>query len=244
MAGESVPRLWVVVSCMGRLAHLRLTAPGIIAQERVGYCLSDFSCPDASGTWLEREFSDQVSAGRVCSVRCPGETLFHKTRALNRGARRALDAGAELLCFSDADTLLLPESFGAMCRLLAPGRFLIAGRGRDGRSVRSLTGLLAVTAGDFRRSGGYDEEFKGWGSEDIAMRLKLHLCHGLEALELPTGLVRPIPHSNYLRTRYAEERDLVRNARRNEALLRTYVERWTGRAYDQLPASARALVFS
>lgn len=239
---SSAPQLWVVVSCMGRLAHLRLTAPRVVESSDVGYCLVDYSCPDQAGRWLLQSHPEPCAEGRAKVVTCPGQRLFHKTRALNLGARAAIEAGAEYLCFADADTLFAPGSFERIRGLLAPGRFWMAAT-RAGRSVRSLTGLLIVSAGDFERSGGYDEDFVGWGSEDIAMRLKLHLVIGLGASWLPAGTVAAIPHTDRLRTRHAADPDLLSNARRNEEVLMRLVQAWTGRPFSELPASARELLF-
>ena len=228
---------------MGRLVHLRHTAPPIVRAAAAGYCLVDYSCPDNSGAWLCREFAPEVDAGLVCVIRVAGEHLFHKTRALNLGARRAIDAGARVLCFSDADTLLGPKSLETMQRLAGPGRFLIVPREANGKSLRSLSGVLVVSAQDFERVGGYDTEFIGWGSEDIAMRLKLHLVAGLEAVELPHGTARALQHSDRMRTLYSEDSDLNRNSERNHALLRCFVERWTGAGLEALPEAAKALLF-
>lgn len=240
---RTTPELWVVVSCMGRLAHLRLTAPPIIESGLARYCLVDFSCPDRSGAWLSSRYPEGVGEGRVLVVACPGERIFHKTRALNLGARAAIARGARRLCFADADTLFGAGALSGIVHRSVAGEFMIAAPAASGRSQASASGFLVVASEDFEQAGGYDEEFIGWGSEDIAMRLKLHLTVGLSAVELPAGSLQPIPHSHRLRTEFASERDLQRNALRNEALLRTLVERWTGRGLHELPASARALLF-
>jgi hypothetical protein len=228
---------------MGRLAHLRHTAPLIIESGAVRYCLVDFSCPDRSGEWLKAAYPDATRDGSLCIVDCPGESTFHKTRAQNSGAWRAIEAGAKWLCFADADTLFRTESFTRIRELALPGRFLIAPRALNGKSIRSLTGLLVVASRDFERSGGYDEAFVGWGGEDVAMRLKLHLSAGLTPVELPPGLVHGIPHSDWLRARFCVDRDLISNARKNDALLHQLVERWTGHGTAELPPSARELLF-
>jgi len=235
-------RLFVVVSCMGRLAHLKLTAPRII-ESGIGYCLVDFSCPDQAGGWLRATYARAVSAESVCVVDCPGESTFHKTRALNAGARHTIQTGADVLCFADADTLFAPGSLARIRELVTPGRFVIAPRAATGRSARSLTGLLAVAARDFERAGGYDEEFVGWGGEDVAMRLKLHLVAGLTPVEVARGELYGIPHSDWMRCRFSVDRDLMSNARRNDALLHRCVERWTGRTMRELPESAQELLF-
>ena len=237
--------MWLVVTCMGRLAHLRLSAPMAIAQRCATYCLVDYSCPQRTGAWVQGAFVAELAGGQVRVVSCEGERFFHKTRALNAGARCALESGARALCFADADTLFEPGSLARIrAELDSGGRFVIAHRGRSGGDARSLTGLLALSSADFLRSGGYDEGFETWGSEDIEMRLRLHLVCSLQAVRLAPGLVRAIPHSNALRMRYAKQGSLSRSAISNEGRLSARVEAWTGKRLEQLPASARSLLFA
>jgi hypothetical protein len=104
---ERLRLLWIIVTCMGRRAFLQKTAPAILTQaaaRQARYCLVDYSCPDACGDWLASHHAAHVAGGTAHVVAVPGRTFFHKTVALNRGARAALDAGAAALCFADADT--------------------------------------------------------------------------------------------------------------------------------------------
>jgi hypothetical protein len=236
--------IWFIVTCMGRLAFVKQTVPTIIgelsgqlaraARPAIYYCLVDFSCPDASGAWLEKEYPNLVEAGRVRVVRAPGQMFFHKTVALNLGARAALAAGADALCFVDADTSLRPEAFERIFALAGRGRFLVVDRAPGGASVPSLTGLLAVSAEDFRRAGGYAEAFEDWGSEDLEMRLRLHLRYGLEPVFLPPALFSALAHGNWLRSRFHRERDIARSAVRNYAELARLVRQWTGAELEAL----------
>src|SRR3954469_164023 len=104
--GVELSRIWAVVPCMGRLAFLRQTLPAFLRQPAMRYCLVDYSCPEGCGAWVERDFPAEVASGRLAIERVAGEAHFHKTRAHNLGARRAVAAGAEVLCFLDADTLV------------------------------------------------------------------------------------------------------------------------------------------
>jgi hypothetical protein len=195
---------------MGRLSFVKHTAAAILERAGTGslcYCLVDFSCPDQCGAWLESTYPQLIARGDARVVRVPDRAYFHKTAALNLGADAALQAGARALCFSDADTLVLPAAVDAVAASVAPGRFLVIDRRPGGASVPSLTGLLGVAAADFRRAGGFDEAFEDWGAEDLEMRLRLHLVHGLEPVFLPADLFAPLDHGNWLRTRFHRERD-------------------------------------
>jgi len=242
--GSGLDGLWVVVTCMGRLAFVQRTLPTVIAQDGIGYCLVDYSCPDRAGDWLERAHADRIRAGTMAVERVEGKQYFHKTAALNAGARAAVARGARALCFADADTSFAAGALAEIGALLAPGRFLVCGRGPDGASLRSLTGLLVVYAADFQRAGGYDEAFTDWGSEDVEMRLRLHVRWRLAPLAIPPRLVHPIQHGDWLRTRFHRERDLRASAVRNEALLRARLVEWTGQRSEELSETARGLLFA
>jgi hypothetical protein len=229
---------------MGRLSFVQRTLPTVIAAPAIGYCLVDFSCPDRAGDWLERTYTDRVRAGAMNVVRVQDRQFFHKTAALNAGARAAVARGARTLCFADADTAFAEGAFAEIASRLAPGRFLVSGPGPDGRSIPSLTGLLVVAAGDFERAGGYDEAFADWGSEDVEMRLRLHLRWGLAAAAIPPRLVRPLAHGDWLRAQFHRERDLRKSALRNEALLRARLVEWTGQPIENLSETAKRLLFA
>src|SRR5262245_49923107 len=242
--GSGLEGFWVVVTCMGRLAFVQRTLPSVIAEPAIGYCLVDFSCPDGAGDWLESTHPERVRAGSMQVARVQDRQYFHKTAALNAGARAALARGARTLCFADADTEFAEGAIPEIAALVAPGHFLVAGPDAAGHSVPSLSGLLVVAAQDFERAGGYDEAFADWGSEDIEMRLRLHLRWGLTAAAIPPRLVRPLQHGDWLRARFYRERDLYKSARRNEALLRARLVEWTGQPVEKLSENAKRLLFT
>jgi hypothetical protein len=238
--------LWIVVTCMGRRAFLEQTIASIRApgEMQPRYCLVDFSCPDRAGDWLEAKYPDDIRSGATIVVRVEGQEFFHKTAALNRGARAAIERGARHLCFADADTMFAPGALAAIAARAGGPRFLIAsGDPQTGASVPSLTGVLVVASDDFARAGGYDEAFQDWGSEDIELRLRLHLRLGLEPVNLPAGLVWPLKHGDWTRSRFHRERDLRKSAARNYSLLQERVRQWTGQAVESLPESAKRLLF-
>lgn len=232
------PRIWVVTPCMNRLAFLRETAPRVLSRPEVGYCLVDYSCPDRCGEWLEAEFGAAVREGRCVVERIVGKTSFNKCEAHNAGAGRAIGEGAEYLVFLDADTVLETGFFDWLLPQLEPKRFLIAARGPDGRDVPSLTGLLAVSAAAFAETDGFDVEFRGWGSEDIEMRLRLHVLHGLSFDDVPLSLMNPIAHDDVLRAAYYEEKNIARSDQRNFSRMMGKLQGWRQtRPFDQAVAA-------
>jgi len=231
-----MPKLWVVVTCMGRLEFLRQTAPPVLGCPDVGYCLVDYSCPDRAGQWLTCTFEEEARAGRLLVEEIPGRSLFNKCEALNAGARRATQAGAEYLCFLDADTLVEPGFFEWAAGRLNPQRFLIAAL-ENGKDVASLTGVLVVSAPAFAASRGFDQAFRGWGGEDLEFRLRLHLLQRLGYEDIPLSWLRPITHDDSLRSRFYEEKDVRSSNGRNFQLLEGKMARWRRlRWYDPVVA--------
>ena len=83
-----------------------------------------------------------------------------------------------------------------------------------------------------------------WGSEDVEMRLRLHVRWGLAAATIPPRLMVPIAHGDWLRARFHRERDLRASAVRNEALLRSRLVEWTGQPIEKLSETAIRLLFT
>jgi glycosyltransferase involved in cell wall biosynthesis len=220
------PRVWVITPCMNRLEFLRRTAPLVLKNQHLNYCVVDYSCSEQCGDWLEQTFPEAIAAGRCVALRVPGQSLFNKCSAHNAGARRALAEGAEYLCFLDADTLVTPDFFGWLLPELQRKRFLIAALGPDGCDVPSLTGLLVVSAAEFAATEGFDESFTGWGSEDIEMRLRLHVQHELEYGDIPLSLVAPIWHEDALRSSNYEQKNIHVSDRQNFSRLVQKLSAW------------------
>jgi hypothetical protein len=195
--------LCIITTCMGRLQHVRRTAP--LAAAAAPYIFVDWSCPDAAGDWVEKRLPN------AHVVRVPGRKYFHKTRALNLGALRAMKLGYEYLCFADADTLIRPGALRWIERRLASDKMIIAYEHAD------LSGFLVVPSRAFVAVAGYDHRFRGWGLEDAEMRARLHLHGGLRFQFIGGGLLEAIAHASRLRHahyRLPRERSAPKNVRR------------------------------
>jgi len=207
------PRVWFITTCMGRLAALRRSLPTLCGQPNSRVVVVDYSCPEQAGAWVETHFPEC----RV--VRVPGAEFFHLSRAKNIGFR-VVPAGADWVCFVDADVCLAP-SFAAQVRpLLAPGRFAVLPMHRRNRG---LTGLMLVSSDDFTRAGGFDEGFENYGREASAMRVRLFAL-GLAPTFLGAGLARHLPHGDEVRARHYREKDLARSSAANSRRLRLLIE--------------------
>jgi predicted glycosyltransferase involved in capsule biosynthesis len=203
--------------------------------------LVDYSCPDRAGDWFEQNFSREIADGRAVVERVHGRTFFSKTRAHNDGASRALREGAEYLCFLDADTVVEPGFWEHLFAQAHPTQFLVAGKERDGSDVPSMTGLLLVHGKPFMSVAGFDEQFQGWGGEDIELRLRLYMVAGLEFGFVPIALARPINHDDTLRSQFYAVRNIAISNRENMERLRYRMyHEWVGKSHRD-PAGAAPL---
>lgn len=208
---------------MGRLAHLQSTLP-VLLEGPVDVVVVDYSCPNASGAWVSTNYNQ---TGRVLVESIPGRSAFNKPEAHNRGAARAASwrPGA-YLCFLDADSIVMPTLWGWLVPRLRPDRFYFVEGWPDQPDV---TGALVVHSNAFRASGGFDERMKGWGAEDLDMRLRLRYRVGLPFEEIPVSHIRAIPHSDEARV----DNYVVKNKHvthyRNLWIMADNFRKWTGR---------------
>jgi hypothetical protein len=225
---------------MGRLRFVQQTLPRLITYPSAQACMVDYSCPDRVGDWVEQMFPREMQERRMVVERMTGERLFNKCRAHNAGAWRAIREGADYLCFLDADTIVEPGFHDWIRAEARPDRFLIAGLRPDGTDMPSMTGLLVVHREAFRQVGGFDEDFRGWGGEDIELRLRLYFLGGLDYASVPLTLARPIPHDNLLRSQFYEERDIAASNTRNiDRIYYKIRNEWRGRLKRDLAGSER-----
>jgi hypothetical protein len=232
--------IWVVTPCKGRLTFVQQTLGRVMAHPDARCCIVDYRCPDHVGDWVEREFAGLVAAGRLVVERVDEGPLFNKCRAHNAGARRARRAGAEYLCFLDADTLVEPGFYDFIRSKARRDRFQIAALREDGSDMPSMTGLLVVHGEAFEGVGGFDEAFASWGAEDIELRVRLCLIGGLDFDDVPLSLTRPIPHDDRLRTRFYAEHDLLSSNTANMARIHAKLHgEWRGRMRKSPSAAAR-----
>lgn len=186
------PRVSLIATCMGRLAHLRRALPTWTGQPDAEVVLVDWSCPDGSGDWV----ADAHPEARV--VRVPGQPFFHHSAAKNAGAAAAR---APWLAFVDADVLLAPDFGERVFPGLVEPAFWVAERG-----PKELTGTVLCPREAFEAVGGYDEAMVGWGSEDVDFFRRL-AARGLPKRTFPADLLTGLPHGDELRVAHTPLKD-------------------------------------
>ena len=181
-----------VTTCRGRLAHLRETLPTFVRQPDASVVVVDYSCPDASGDWVEANFP------QVEVVRSAGNPHFEMARARNLGAARVR---SPWICFIDADTSVDERFCDRFKPLLATGCFY-----RAEPRTRETSGMTVCAAEDFRDIDGYDEVIQGWGQEDTDLYARLVMA-GVRDVGFPGEMVRSLEHSDTERVAHYEVKD-------------------------------------
>jgi hypothetical protein len=200
-------RLSIVVTCMGRLETLKLSAPLAWAQRDVNYVLVDYSCPQAAGKWVR----ENCPLARVVEV--SGEKVFHLSKARNIGAK---EADGDVLCFLDADVVPSFDFSDRLELLMQPGSFA---------TCLKHSGMLCVWKDDFDRIGGYDEGYVGYGYEDYDIKYRLWYDAALQHVELPESLFKGLHHSHAARTQnysLSMKDSMTRNGARFAAKLKQW----------------------
>lgn len=178
----------VVITCKGRLAHLRQTLP-LLARNLAGaeIILVDYDCPERCGDWAEAEVPG------VMVARARDRPKFNLAKARNIGIARA---GAPWLLLADADVLFnapLPASLPAL--MSAPAILLPTPRPAE------LYGTVLVPRADTLAVGGYDETFEGWGAEDEDFLMRLEE-RGLQRRDFDGAGIGVIGHDDALRSQF------------------------------------------
>jgi hypothetical protein len=173
-------KLYVIVTCKGRLHHLKQTLPRFL-EKNVEVTLVDYSCPDGAGKWAKSNFP------QVRVVNVPNQSGFHLARARNLGAKQTPRGW---YCFFDADLVLKPGWADAIRKRLQFGHYFIADP-----LQWSMTGSCVVHSDDYNKADGYDELITGWGCEDIDFYTRLRHI-GVRPSFWPGEFGSPIVHSD------------------------------------------------
>lgn len=202
-----------VTTCMGRREHLEMTLPYMLAEfDKV--VVVDWSCPQESGKWAERQGAEVVYR--------KGEEYFSACKARNLGARHVKSRS---VCFIDADVIAMPGTLQEIERALNLGTMVIAPRDAQGKDVHCLSGFIALDIGQFWGVGGYDESLTGYALEDAHLRARLLFERGLLAKRISPACLAVLRHSNEMRGRYFKDSIEV-SAKRNFNLLEDYLKKY------------------
>jgi glycosyltransferase involved in cell wall biosynthesis len=209
----TLPRLVMVVTCKGRLSHLKLTLPGFLFQLPPTNKLVVVDYGDPDGAF---DYCKSIGDPRIVAVQLlTGTEIFNLSHARNCGANLL---PSDILAFVDADSLLHADFLSQAAGLIRIGRAVLTRRNlRDRKS--DTCGLCCVRTDVFHRVRGYDEAFQGWGPEDSDFYKRVNgigVVHDFPAHLYPATL----QHSNMERTRFYQCKNLGESARQSSELMR------------------------
>ena len=184
-----MPKFSLIVTCKGRLMHLKQTLPLFCALPETEVILVDYGCPDRSGDWAQSSFP------AVKVLRVDDDPGFNPSRARNIAAR---ESAADYLFFADADVKVQPAAIDEINAVITPNTYATV----DATDlIDDLRGTCVVPRAKFEAVGGYDELLKNYGMEDTELYVRL-TDHGLaDAFIAPTAFAA-IAHGDDLRTTF------------------------------------------
>ncbi len=178
----------IITTCKNRLAHLRRSLPGFLAQPDAEVIVVDFDCPAGTADVVEAEFP----AARV--VRVTNKPIWNASEARNAGAAAAT---GEFLFFIDADIILAPGITQKITTIDGNkyGEFI---------GSNDVRGTCIVPADAFRAINGYDEVMLGSAAEDLDLygRLRFYgLAREVMDKDFITEVIR---HSTLERVQFVD----------------------------------------
>lgn len=210
-------RSWSVsfcTTCRNRLQHLEQTlghnlnalADCSVPTELL---LLDYGSSDGLEDWLKSHHWDAVESGRICVYRTDEPVYYDSSHAKNVIHRLGRH---DLLCNLDADNFLADGFIEEMLRLLSTADNLVLfGRGGS-------RGRVVIRQDDFHTLGGYDEDFIGWGHDDVDLTRRAAASLGRVELKMDRQFDRYIKHGHLLRTQEMPFKNIGRSRERNKRL--------------------------
>jgi glycosyltransferase involved in cell wall biosynthesis len=199
----------VIVTCKGRLHHLRESLPTMLRQEcsfDFKVIVVDYGCPKNTFEWCRSFDLRRLVALQVLDNTEP----FNVSRARNCGARQARGS---VLAFVDADMRLRPNWLATAAAPILNGEAGLCNVAWNlVRNGWDRAGTCAVSAGVFHAVRGYDEALRGWGMEDCDF---YHRCkEQVPVAKFVPNLLLPLNHGNDLRVQHYEEKSIADSTRK------------------------------
>jgi len=215
-----------ITTCKGRLEHLKQSLPRMCAHEGAQVIVVDYACPDGTADWVAANFPF------VKVIRETSEASFVLSRARNIGAAAAT---TPWIMFLDADMLLADSFLDQILPRLNPVHYY-----RAAPQSRQNWGSVICTREKYLQSGGYDEVYRGWGTEDDDFYDALE-WHGAMRADYPAELLSEVTHDDALRTRF-HGMSMITSHRINQCYRKVKYD-LMGVLRTQLPQNERQILY-
>ncbi|MBL7002511.1 MAG: sulfotransferase [Gammaproteobacteria bacterium] len=197
----------IVVTCKGRLEHLKQSLPQLLKQTSSTVFLVDYDCPNQSGEWAHKKYN------KVNVIKVTKSPEFNLSHARNLGAK---PGSAPWILFIDAD-ILLPENFLATIQQKIKPKHFFHGNGIPA----STYGTCIIERSAFHLAEGYDVIIRGWGGEDIDLYTRLEAL-GYTRNKIELQGINVLPHSDEKRMEFNPHKSIHYNQVKNR-LYRTSI---------------------
>lgn len=160
-------------TCMDRLNHLQYSLPVNIATAQwlypdVEFVILDYNSQDGLEIWVKENLKEHLLSGLVKYYKSTEPQYFQMSHAKNVAHKLA---SGEIICNLDADNFLRPEFLTTVLKLFEKnGQIILHGTG-------GAYGKICLKKDYFLKLGGYNEDFEGWGIDDLDFirRARVHL---------------------------------------------------------------------
>jgi predicted glycosyltransferase involved in capsule biosynthesis len=190
-------------TCMDRLHHLKYTLPTNIEvadwlYPEVEFILVDYNSQDGLEAWVKGSMHQYLECGILKYYKTNEPEYFQMSHAKNTAHKLA---SGDILCNLDADNFLSVEFIETILKLFEKEeQIVIYGTG-------GANGKVCVTRDNFLKLGGYNEQFEGWGVEDLDFLRRASAFLELKQAEL-WQFDWNITHDNEDRVRKTKSKDL------------------------------------
>ena len=205
MSAPYAPQISFIITCKGRLTHLRQTVPSLLSDlfdatpEQMGceVIVVDYDCPERTDRWIAENFKE-IKVAKVS-----GEEFFNLSRARNIGAQKA---SGRWLCFLDADNRVNAGFRRWLSNNIKESFFYLQEKESPSLDLPKASGILICTKENFLKVGGYDEAFASWGGEDLDIQDRL-IRVGIIPRRFPHEFIHVLDHDDSLRTAFYKEKE-------------------------------------
>ena len=176
-----------IITCKGRLEHLKESLPKVCAAGFDEVIVVDFDCPQSTADWCRANYP------KAKAIKVSNQPEFNLAKARNIGARNAL---SNWLCFLDADVLIKNHFTSSFRNKIRNGNFYPLSHflRHDSKNFFGLAGTVVCEYSAFSSVGGYDEVMTDYSWEDTDFYQRL-VRSGHRARLAPAGTIeRVIQH--------------------------------------------------
>jgi hypothetical protein len=180
-------------TCMNRLRHIKKTLikniENNIDYPNVEFVLLDYNSNDGLKDWVYKNCKDYLNKGILKYYRTEDPKYFHMSHAKNMAHN--ISTG-DILCNLDADNFTKRDfAFYLNFKFIENQNIIITNSWNSCRDrLSDFGGRICISKDNFIKLNGYDENFIGWGYEDLDFKHR--------AFEI--GIKPTIIHSYFLKS--------------------------------------------